>query len=547
MNRWLGGGGSLSPLYTVVSIVLVCLLLAGSIYGIWWTFSNTIEEREEVQPVKYEQTGVFDYDVWVDRGSLYGLPKVGLETDVVYYRNIVSSIDVVFGYAFFAAEELNEVVMTVEIYALLEDPERWQKEVVLVPKTTRRGPFTLNFPLDLYTMDALSNAIEDDIDLETAINDLTIVASVHVEARTASDVITDDFTQSTTLRFDTKKIEWEPGLTQSKTGSFGGQSYEHRGYFDYTIYLKDNDLYTTSTLKPQDVSDAGSPMALPSGQVYFMNTVDYVDGRFSYNFDCSDPLNNVAVNAKVTALLEHPNYWSQAFDLAYRTTGSSDFSIIFPIDVHRYLAMTDTIRQELGLGSATYNLTITADVRLEAVTDNGDISEDFSHSLKGKLSATTLTFEGSLEKTKSGEIRHVVDTATIFTSSPWPARAGALVGFIVAVAIGFYVLMRFRSDSAYTVMSAGEQAARLKKKRKDVIVDVEDLPEAVASEMVVSLNSLEELVKAADALLKPVLHKADLEKHTYRVIDGITTYEYVSAESALPDESEPGDMGEMSI
>ena len=73
-----------------------------------------------------------------------------------------------------------------------------------------------------------------------------------------------------------------------------------------------------------------------------------------------------------------------------------------------------------------------------------------------------------------------------------------------------------------------EEALRAKKKHKEVLADVDELPEAKAREVVIPLSSLDELVKAADTLLKPVLHKAEPEKHTYCVIDGATRYQYVS-------------------
>ena len=56
----------------------------------------------------------------------------------------------------------------------------------------------------------------------------------------------------------------------------------------------------------------------------------------------------------------------------------------------------------------------------------------------------------------------------------------------------------------------------------------EELPEAKAREMVIQLSSLDELIKAVDGLLKPVLHKAEAHKHTYCVIDGLTRCEYIS-------------------
>ena len=92
------------------------------------------------------------------------------------------------------------------------------------------------------------------------------------------------------------------------------------------------------------------------------------------------------------------------------------------------------------------------------------------------------------------------------------------------------------------------EARRAKKKHKNVIVDVEDFPEFLSSfsKEMASVGSLEELIKVADALLKPVIHKAEPGKHIYRVIDDIITYEYVIRDQGVREENEEPDSGDES-
>ncbi|MFC1958953.1 DUF5305 family protein [Chloroflexota bacterium] len=73
-----------------------------------------------------------------------------------------------------------------------------------------------------------------------------------------------------------------------------------------------------------------------------------------------------------------------------------------------------------------------------------------------------------------------------------------------------------------------KEALQARKKYEDVIVDIKELSEAKDQEVVITLDSLDELVKAADVLMKPVFHKPELYKHTYCVIDLLTRFEYVS-------------------
>ena len=75
--------------------------------------------------------------------------------------------------------------------------------------------------------------------------------------------------------------------------------------------------------------------------------------------------------------------------------------------------------------------------------------------------------------------------------------------------------------------SAGAEAARAKKKYRQLMVDVEELPEVKPTETVIPLNSLDDLVRIADDLVKPVLHRAEEGRHTYCIIDSGVRYLYV--------------------
>ena len=59
------------------------------------------------------------------------------------------------------------------------------------------------------------------------------------------------------------------------------------------------------------------------------------------------------------------------------------------------------------------------------------------------------------------------------------------------------------------------------------MVDVEELPEVKPTETVIPLNSLDDLVRIADDLVKPVLHRAEEGRHTYCIIDSGVRYLYV--------------------
>ena len=70
-------------------------------------------------------------------------------------------------------------------------------------------------------------------------------------------------------------------------------------------------------------------------------------------------------------------------------------------------------------------------------------------------------------------------------------------------------------------------AARARKKYKQVMVDIEELPGVKPTETVISLSSLNDLARIADDLVKPILHHAKEGRHTYCVIDSVVRYLYI--------------------
>lgn len=60
-----------------------------------------------------------------------------------------------------------------------------------------------------------------------------------------------------------------------------------------------------------------------------------------------------------------------------------------------------------------------------------------------------------------------------------------------------------------------------------MIVDIEELPEVKPNERVIPLSSLDDLVRIADDLVKPVLDQVDQGRHIYYIVDGAVRYQYV--------------------
>ena len=508
----------------MLSLGIVTALLLGSIFGVWYTFSLPSERQEQVTLVNYQHYGEFDYQVYVHPSTLYGVTPEE-EENAVYFTELIDEIEVSFNHKLVPDEAWDKVTTVVEISMILENPGVWQKEIQLLRKVRYRD-VTVTFPLDLAEIEETINDIEDETNVRSSSNDVTLKANVRVVAMTDAGEMEDNFVQTTKLVLDPQTMEWDTDLTHSQHGSYEGLDYEHQGTFDYAIKLKPNTLFGAVTLKPP-ASESATTIALPSGSVYFTKIVDSMDGTFSYYFYSDQPLTDASARVEVIAILEYPEIWSKTFHLVPATIKTGDFNVSFPVDIQGFDRLTETVRDEIGIGSASYDMTIRADVHMVAQTDYGPIDEVFTQSLTGTLGLSTLVWQDDLTEWQSGSIK---ETVTV-PNSVWPERGGAIVGLVLVMLVGSYLVWNHRQVKPIPLAPMDAEALRARKKHKDVIVDVGELPEAKTEETVILLNSLDELIKASDALLKPVLHKAEAEKHTYCVIDGLTRYEYVSLET----------------
>ena len=524
MNRFTGNAFR-SPTVMMVSLIVVFLLLLGSGIGVWKAFATPAVREEQVALVSYQHRGEFDYLVYLK-------PAATQVTSPAYFRKIIDTMDVSFSYVFTPDEPVTQVTEEVEISVVLASPGNWQKELILVPRTSKTGNFTIPVPLNLSEIQAVAATIAQEIGFSGS-TDVTLKASVHVVAHTDSGVLEDDFVQTVGIEAEGATLQWVGNLGIVEKGFYEQLRYEHQGRFDYTIKLKPNTLFGPVTLKSD--SHLQPPATLAPGESYDTTKIEFMDGTFSYQFDCDQPLTQDWATVEVTGGVRNPGYWARTFTLVPEREERGDFTTTFAVDVATFTNLINTAVQQTGSSASSYNLFITANVHMFGETDYGTIDERFSQSLTGTLAAPTITWDSALDRSQSGSIR---ETVTVL-NSVWPARVGAIFGLLLAVLLAYYVVWNYAHVKPVALTGVEAEARRAKKKHKNVIVDVEDLPQFLASfSRVASVGSLEELVNIADALLKPVIHKAEPGKHIYRVIDGVTEYEYVVRDQEVREEGE---------
>jgi hypothetical protein len=522
-----------SPWLKVGSLVGVSFLLIASLFGVWKAFSLPAMTEQPIVVLNYEHRGEFDYLVYLKPNSLYGTlqpqeEETEEETAPVFFRNIIDEARLAFSYKFDSSEPIANITNDVVVSIIAENPDMWQKEITILEKTYKGREFRVDFRLNLESLESAVDEIEEEIGITTYQNQFIIKAIVHTTAKTAmGQTIEDDFSHEITAIVQAYTLKLQGSLERSDTGSKDGISYGEEGRFDYEVYLKPNNLYETDVLRseaPSEGEPSSPAQTLGPGLTYFPNIVDSIEASFSYQFASDKAVANLVEEVEVTALLEYPGMWSKSLTLVPSTSKSGPFVVDFPVDIKAFDAMTDTLRSELGFGAATYDLTIQAMVHTTGDTSSGHIDEVFTHSLQGDLGMTTFTLKGDLDKQQPGII---AENTMVPVGNTWVFRGLSLAGLALAVIAFVFVVRNSRQAQAVAISGMEEEALRAKRKHKGVIVDVGELPPIGASEAVISIGSVDELVRTADALLKPVLHHAEADKHTYCIIDSGVRYQYV--------------------
>jgi len=530
-----------SPWLRIGSLAGVSLLLVASLFGVWRAFSMPTKTEHPVAVANYEHTGQFDYLVYLTPNSLYGpaLPEEEEETEQeappVFFRNIIDKAELDFSYRFESSEPMSSVTNEVVVTAIAENPGMWQKEITILEETHKGGEFRADFPL-LPLLDSLETVIydiEEEIGIRGSHTDFIIRAAVNTTAHTAmGTTIEEYFSHEITAVVQAYTLKLEGSLGHSDTGSREGVGYTEQGWFDYEVYLMPNELYGEVVFRSEGLpaaepaSSSSSPtQPVGPGLVYFRSIIDHIAASFSYQFDCDEPVSNLVEEVEVMAILEDPGTWSKTLTIVPETRKSGVFVVDFPVDLSQFLEVAGALASELNINTLPCPLNIKAQVHTTGDTDSGHIDEVFTHSLATTLGGPTLSFTGGLSRTQPGTI---VENRMATVANAWMYRALSLVGLALAVFALLFVLRNSRQAEALVISGMEEEALQAKRKHKGVIVDVCELPATGAKEVVIRIGSLDELVRTADALLKPVLHQAEADKHTYCVIDGAVRYQYIS-------------------
>jgi len=212
------------------------------------------------------------------------------------------------------------------------------------------------------------------------------------------------------------------------------------------------------------------------------------------------------------------------------TRKSGNFNVSFPLDLVGYLGLFETIREETEASAESNNVTITAEVHTVAETPFGVIDETFTQAIKGSIKGNVLEWDKELAKTQPGSI-----TTSQMIPRKYLGLSVNTVKNLFTALVGIFCLFLLSSVVLYVKFKpkgppqVEKEALQVRKKYRERMVEATSQT-PMEGEKTISLGSMEDLIKVADELGKPVVHQppsASEEQHTYYVFDGTTRYQHV--------------------
>jgi hypothetical protein len=509
----------------VTFIIITAILLAATIIVALSGFNAPAQVLKTKQLASYNLTGTFTEQASGYPGTS---SQPNVSTDLVYFPQIISQGTGTYTYQFLSANPVSDVQSSVQITALLTAPGLWSKELVLVPSQAMTGN-KVTFPLDVNGLLAQAITISDGLGLGKDVNPTVyLTATVHTDATVGTAAIQDDFVQTCQFTLNSTVLRWSPPLDLAVKGYQSGAAYEQQGDFGYSFTLKSNPLTGAAT--------AGSPAPvvrpvrkLPPATSYQSDKITNLDINFAYNLASEDAISGINHQVDATAVLSNPDGQQVVFPLITGQQFSGDLNVKLPIDVTLLYDVINKMENTTGNNfDATYNFVVQVNVHTTA-TAPGAMDDKISTVLPITITASSLSIGDATGNTKTGTISST-------TMEPNSGRSTLLMVALSLLALTVVMALWtgyriWESRHGFSLIGeAWETTQETAAKHKDIFVNVAELPPPGENEKTIQIDSLAELVKLADALLKPVLHLKHDQTHVYCVIDGAVRYIYAIIE-----------------
>lgn len=303
-----------------------------------------------------------------------------------------------------------------------------------------------------------------------------------------------------------------PGFEEQKSKLY---SYNNKGSINYTIFLRPNDLYEGHSLG--------------QGKLYITEFVDSIDANFTYEFsgDSDTELNgSYRIIGKVQGFTEDKEKIINIWEKEYQLTRNKTFSTVnksynlnenVKIDLDEYNDFVEGIIKSSKINCDTA-LTLLMEINIKGNTEKGPFEENITPSVVIPLN--TLMFEITTNNIeKPGAIEETIQVQL-------PVDKGQVIFYSIIIGIlslGLIFLIFF-VKTAPDKDPLEKELKKIFKKHGDRLVALTNEPTVTE---VRSVRSIDDLVRLADEINKPILYKHSddyKELNKFYVINDNETY-----------------------
>jgi hypothetical protein len=286
---------------------------------------------------------------------------------------------------------------------------------------------------------------------------------------------------------------YNPGYEEQKNTIY---TYNNKGSINYSVYLKPNKLYNGNVLD--------------EGKLYITEFVDYIDTNLKYEFT-GEKSNNIKANYSIIAkvqgftieLDEIKNIWEKDFPIVLdKTINSYEDKILInekvKLNLNDYNTFVKEIMETSKINCQT-NLSLLMNVNISGSTNKGPIKDSIVANLIIPLDVTMFEILGNNIVDKPGAIDE-----TVKVQLPVNKTQILIFGIILAILLITLIVLIFFIQIAPEKDQLEKELNIIFKKHGDRLVT---LNSDIDLENAISVKSIDDIVKIADEVGKPILYK----------------------------------------
>lgn len=287
--------------------------------------------------------------------------------------------------------------------------------------------------------------------------------------------------------------------------------FEHNAGITYSAAIKPNTVFKETALGP--------------GKTIYRKLMDSFTTISTYQYK-ADKAAKIKVTYNVIATLEAKDMWKLNFVLVPQTNFAREgkeasFRNEQPVDLTYFDQVVKMVDEEIGVSAREPSLTITTNINLEADTGEGVIKENMAPHIIIPLAAGSLKVEGEPSIQKEGSMNQKI-------MLPNPLKGKFIYAQAAAAASGLLLLLflLFTQNKLLKLDSYEIFWNEFWRKYRDRIIKINH---NLYPDNFIAVNSMEDLVKVADELAKPVIFRDGAsvsEPAACYVFDGPTVYRY---------------------